>query len=71
MAFKNRGRIEDGLPADLVVFDPATIIDRSTFERPNRFSIGVIHVFVNGEAVLLSDTLTLQAPGVFLQRDRE
>ena len=70
MGLKNRGRLQDGLPADIVVFDPSTIIDRSTFERPNRFSKGVIHVFVNGEAVLLNETLTLQAPGIFLKRQQ-
>ena len=44
--------IEEGLVADLVVFDPEVVADRSTWTEPNRYSEGVIHLVVNGELVL-------------------
>ncbi|MFO1318092.1 MAG: amidohydrolase family protein [Burkholderiales bacterium] len=49
---RSKGRIREGADADLTVFDPATIIDRATFEAPDRFSEGVRHVFVEGTAVV-------------------
>src|SRR5689334_12837838 len=41
---KHKGRVQAGADADLVVFDPATVIDRSTFERPAQYSGGIVHV---------------------------
>jgi N-acyl-D-aspartate/D-glutamate deacylase len=58
-----RGRIAEGMLADIAVFDPATIIDRATYEDPHQFSIGVEHVFVNGVAVLSFASLTGEKPG--------
>ena len=65
---KDRGRIKTGLKADLVVFDPKTIIDNSTFTEPSRLATGVVHVVVNGEFVLRDSGLTGQAPGRFLRK---
>ncbi len=48
----SRGRIEDDLPADVVIFDPQTITDRSTYAEPNIFSEGAKYVLVNGLPVL-------------------
>jgi N-acyl-D-amino-acid deacylase len=48
----DRGRIATGLAADLVIFDPATIADRATFELPQQSPTGVGYVFVNGRAVV-------------------
>lgn len=68
IGFKNRGRIEDGLPADIAIFNPETIIDNSTFEQPNLYASGVIHVFVNGVPVLQNEKMTGNAPGKYLNR---
>jgi amidohydrolase family protein len=45
---KNKGRLRIGADADLTVFNPATIIDKSTFEEPARYSEGIAHVLVGG-----------------------
>ncbi|GAB5472670.1 MAG: amidohydrolase family protein [Maribacter sp.] len=68
IGFKNRGRIKDGLPADVVIFNPETIIDNSTFEQPNLYASGVIHAFVNGIPVLQNEEMTGNAPGIYLNR---
>lgn len=69
IGLNTRGQIADGFPADIVVFDPATIIDKSTFVQPNLFSIGVIHVIVNGELVLFEKKITGKKPGKFLKKE--
>jgi N-acyl-D-amino-acid deacylase len=46
---KDRGQIAKGFKADLVVFDPQTIIDQGTFEKPRQHPLGIKHVFVNGQ----------------------
>ena len=65
-----RGRIETDLAADIAVFDPATIIDRSTWDEPHLFSTGVIHVLVNGVPVLRNGELTGESPGVVITRQQ-
>ena len=49
---KNKGRIRVGADADLTVFNPGLIIDRSTFEEPAKYSEGVVHVLVGGVFVV-------------------
>jgi N-acyl-D-amino-acid deacylase len=52
LKIKKRGTLAPGFYADVVVFDPATIQDHATFEKPHQYSTGVQHVFVNGTQVL-------------------
>ena len=68
IGLKARGRIANGLPADIAVFNPETIIDKSTFVEPNYFSEGVIHVLVNGQLVLFEEEITGKKPGIFLKK---
>jgi N-acyl-D-amino-acid deacylase len=63
-----RGRLQEGYAADLVVFDPAKIRDRATFEQPHQLAEGVLHVFVNGVAVLENGQPTGAKPGRVVRR---
>jgi N-acyl-D-amino-acid deacylase len=51
IGLKDRGRIAVGLKADLVLFDPKTVVDRSTFEQPRALAEGIARVWVNGQVV--------------------
>jgi dihydroorotase/N-acyl-D-amino-acid deacylase len=63
LGLRDRGMIKEGTFADLVILDPATIIDRATFEAPHQLSAGVRDVFVNGIAVWREGRLTGATPG--------
>jgi N-acyl-D-amino-acid deacylase len=58
-----RGYLRQGMFADVVVFDAATIADRATFEAPHQFAVGMKHVFVNGTQVLRDGEHTGAKPG--------
>ena len=58
-----RGFIREGMFADVVVFDPASIADHATFEQPHQYATGMKHVFVNGVAVLKDGEHTGAKPG--------
>ena len=63
LGLDRRGFIKEGMFADLVVFDPATIADRATFAQPHQYAAGVKHVFVNGQQVLKDGEHTGATPG--------
>ena len=52
LGMKNKGRIEVGADADITVFDPATVIDKATFENPAQYSEGIDYVLVGGTLVV-------------------
>lgn len=64
--FRDRGQIAVGKAADVVIFDPATVIDRASFDEPLLPPMGVHGVFVNGRLVVENGTLTGEKPGAVL-----
>lgn len=64
----DRGRIEPGYAADLVIFDPATIQDLATFEQPERYARGVVYLLVNGQLVIEGGQFTGQLAGKALRK---
>ncbi|HEX4242272.1 MAG TPA: D-aminoacylase [Steroidobacteraceae bacterium] len=67
MRFTDRGVLKQGLFADVVVFDPATITDRSTFSEPNQLATGMSWVLVNGVPVIADGRMTGAKPGHVLR----
>jgi N-acyl-D-amino-acid deacylase len=63
LGLDHRGFLKEGMFADVVVFDPATISDRATFEKPHQCAVGVKHVFVNGVQVIKDGEHTGAKPG--------
>ena len=64
----DRGQIAAGKAADLVIFDPETVADRSTWQEPRLSPIGIDRVMVNGEWVVIEGTPTGKLPGRVLRR---
>ena len=67
LGFRDRGRLAVGLAADLVVFDPSTVLDRATFEEPHRTPLGIPHVYIGGVAVVRDGVVTGARPGSVLR----
>jgi N-acyl-D-amino-acid deacylase len=63
LGLDHRGFLKKGMFADVVVFDPATIADRATYDNPHRYAVGMKHVFVNGIQVLKNGEHTGAKPG--------
>jgi N-acyl-D-amino-acid deacylase len=63
LGLDRRGLLKAGYFADVVVFDPKTIADRATYEKPHQYAAGVRHVLVNGVHVLKNGEHTGAKPG--------
>jgi len=63
----DRGLIRPGLAADLVIFDPAEVSDRATYENPHQYAGGIFHVIVNGNLVVQDTAHTGARPGRILK----
>ncbi|HEV2149333.1 MAG TPA: amidohydrolase family protein [Longimicrobiaceae bacterium] len=68
LGLADRGRIAEGMAADLVVFDPATVADRATFEAPHQYPVGIEHVLVNGVLAVDGGHFTDVRAGSVLRR---
>jgi N-acyl-D-amino-acid deacylase len=68
LGWKDRGTIREGAFADLVLFDPDTVIDRATFAKPTELPVGIEKVFVNGEVVWNQGKPTGARPGRVLPK---
>jgi N-acyl-D-amino-acid deacylase len=67
LSIPDRGLLREGFFADIAVFDPATIGDRSTYEQPHQLSVGVKYVFVNGTMIVRDGKHTGAKPGLVLR----
>ena len=67
LSLTDRGVLKMGLKADVIVFDPNTIVDNATFDKPHQLSTGVRDMFVNGVAVLRNGAHTGAKPGVVVR----
>ncbi len=66
LKFGDRGLLKPGMKADVVVFDPNTVIDKATFEQPHQYSVGFREVIVNGKFAMLDGKVTAERPGRIL-----
>ena len=67
VGLKERGILKTGFFADVVVFDPTTVIDKATFENPHQYSEGIHLVVVNGQPVWKDGTFAGNFPGRVLR----
>lgn len=66
VGLSDRGVLREGMKADIVVFNPETVRDLATFERPHQYPEGVMHVVINGQVVFESGRMTAARPGRIL-----
>lgn len=67
LRISDRGLIQEGLKADIVVFDPKTVRDQATYVQPQNFPIGISHVMVNGQFAIKDGEHTGAKPGQILR----
>jgi len=69
LGIKDRGLIKEGMYADIVIFDPETVIDNSTFSDPHQYPTGIDYVVVNGIIVIQESNHTGKLPGRVLRHN--
>jgi N-acyl-D-amino-acid deacylase len=67
---KQRGLLKPGYFADLVIFDPETVLDRATYTQPHQYPAGIPYVFVNGKLVIREGVHTQARPGLVIRPTR-
>lgn len=67
LKLQKRGELKQGYYADVVVFDPATVTDHATYEKPHQYATGVTDVWVNGVQILKNNEHTGATPGRFIK----
>nr|MBA2329668.1 amidohydrolase family protein [Flavisolibacter sp.] len=67
LKLQKRGELKKGYYADIVIFDPVTVKDHATYEKPHQLATGVTDVFVNGKQVLKNSKHTGATPGRFIK----
>jgi N-acyl-D-amino-acid deacylase len=65
--FRDRGLVREGLAADLLIFDPAKIEDKATFQKPHQYTEGFDFVLVNGTPIVEDGKLNDTRPGKILR----
>ena len=68
LGLRNRGLIKKGMWADLVIFDPNTIIDKATYDQPAQFPTGICYVIVNGTIVVKDQKQYWKHPGKLIRK---
>ena len=68
MGFKQRGSIQNGYHADIVIFDEATVADKATWQEPHQYPVGIEYVIVNGQPVIQGGEHTGNLPGQVLAK---
>jgi N-acyl-D-amino-acid deacylase len=67
LGIRDRGELREGMFADIMIFDPTTILDRATYERPHQLSVGARYVLVNGVPVVDDGHVTGAKPGMVVR----
>ncbi len=67
LSIRDRGELREGMYADVMIFDPNTIVDRATYERPHQLSNGVRYVLVNGVPIVDGGNVTGAKPGMIVR----
>jgi N-acyl-D-aspartate/D-glutamate deacylase len=71
LGLTDRGFLQEGMAADVVVIDSATVMDYATYQEPTRPSTGIVHVLVNGRLAWRDGQATGMRGGVALRRTRD
>jgi len=70
LGLKDRGQIKQGMKADVVVFDPASVIDKATFEAPHQYSEGIRYVMINGQMAVDDGKFQHRKAGEVLRKEK-